>query len=65
MLRLVKVADPPGAEQVRLAEKDELPMKQAEEIAHSRCHRCWAEIGHRPFYRVNENLYHAPCARIL
>src|SRR4051812_8670819 len=58
MLRLVKVADPPGAEQVRPAEKDEGHMKQAEQISGSRCNRCWGEIGHRPFYRVNDNLYH-------
>jgi hypothetical protein len=65
MLLVEKLASPRGAEQVRPAVKDEAPMKQAEEITRKRCHRCWAEIGQRPFYRVNDNLYHATCTRTL
>ena len=63
MLRLVKLTDPKGAEQVQPAGKDETPMKSAEEAAESYCRRCWRKIAQQPFYRVNDNLYHATCTK--
>jgi len=63
MRRLVKLSDPNGAEQVQPADKDEGHMKSAEEAAESYCRRCWKKIGQQPFYRVNDNLFHASCTR--
>lgn len=67
LLRLEKLATPKGAEQVRLAEKDEGHMVTAERAQSRRCGKCFQQIGHRPFYRVGEQadqkLYHVECTK--